>query len=102
MDYREAERMNCKPGKGSMDGDQLDASNPDLPEIRDALVNGHTWKKQFPELSDVYVVLDESGAPVYVAAWPEACHEHINEALDMDLEFAAMWVVRRFTPTEPA
>jgi len=85
-----------------MNKDQWDASNPDLPEIRDALANGHTWKKQLPELSDVYVVLDESGTPMYVAAWPEACHEHINEALDMGLEFAAKWVVRRFVPPEVA
>ena len=44
----------------------------------------------------VYVVIDEKGHSCYVADYPEACHEHINDALDMDLTEAAQWKVRKF------
>lgn len=46
----------------------------------------------------VYVVIDEKGHPCYVAGYPDACHEHINEALDMGLTEAAQWKVRKFSP----
>jgi hypothetical protein len=51
----------------------------------------------------IWVVLDEDGAPEYAALWPEACHEHINEAIaEGDVEGAEKWVVREYAqcPTQ--
>ena len=43
----------------------------------------------------VWVVYDVDGDPVYVASWPEACHEHINDAItEHGLTEASKWVVR--------
>lgn len=48
------------------------------------------------ENKGLWVVLDEDGWPIYCAGWPEACHEHINEAInDYDIDGAAKWKVRR-------
>ena len=43
----------------------------------------------------IWVVLAH-GAPVYCAAWPESCHEHINDAIDNDLPDAGLMVVREY------
>jgi len=41
-----------------------------------------------------YLVLDESGEPIHCASWPEACHEHINDAInEYALVEAAKWRV---------
>ena len=43
----------------------------------------------------VWVVMSDDGIPVYVAAYPEACHEHINDAINEHrVAEAAKWVVR--------
>lgn len=48
------------------------------------------------ENNGLWVVLDEDGWPIYCAGWPEACHEHINEAInEFDIDGAAKWKVRR-------
>lgn len=52
---------------------------------------------QVPER--IWVVLGESGEPDYCASYPEACHEHINDALEQGITEAARWVVREFQPT---
>ena len=44
---------------------------------------------------DAWVVFDEDGLPVIACAWPEAAHEHINDALqEHDIQEAALWTVR--------
>lgn len=46
-------------------------------------------------LERFWVVIDEDGDPCYSAAWPGACHEHINDAINVHkLDEAAKWVVR--------
>jgi hypothetical protein len=46
----------------------------------------------------VWVVLDETGEPIHCASWPEACHEHINDAInEHQIEGAEKWVVRKAT-----
>lgn len=47
----------------------------------------------------IWVVLGESGEPDYCASYPEACHEHINDAIEQGITEAARWVVREFQPT---
>lgn len=43
----------------------------------------------------LYLALDETGEPQHCASWPEACHEHINDAInEHKLDEAARWVVR--------
>lgn len=52
-----------------------------------------------------WVVIDEDGEPCYCASWPEACHEHINDAInEHDLKEAAKWLVReaQIIPVENA
>jgi hypothetical protein len=47
----------------------------------------------------IWVVLADDGSPEYVAGWPEACHEHINEAIaEGDIDGAEKWVVREYVP----
>lgn len=47
--------------------------------------------------NELWVVIDPSDSEsVYSALYEEACHEHINEAIDEDIDGAASWVVRRF------
>jgi hypothetical protein len=48
-----------------------------------------------------WIVLDEDGEPCHCASWPEACHEHINEALEEKLEGAERWVVREVKVVPP-
>jgi len=43
----------------------------------------------------IWVVM-EGDEPVYASSSFHRCHEHINEALDMGIEEAAQWVVRKF------
>jgi hypothetical protein len=50
----------------------------------------------------VYVVIDEENDPCYVASWPEACHEHINDAINFsDMTEAAKWKVRTYYAAPP-
>lgn len=42
----------------------------------------------------VWLVIDDAGQPQFSAGWPQACHEHINEALAMDIDEARAWHVR--------
>lgn len=43
---------------------------------------------------DVYVVHDETGEPVFCASWSEACHEHINDAInEYGVAEASAWKV---------
>ena len=44
----------------------------------------------------LWVVIDEAGQPGYCASWPDACHEHINDALMGGYGAAARWVVREY------
>jgi hypothetical protein len=44
----------------------------------------------------VWVVFDENGLPVHCASWPEACHEHIADAIASDIPDAGLWVVREY------
>lgn len=46
----------------------------------------------------VFVVLDESGDPVFVTLWERACQEHINEACEEGIDGAGKWVVRKYLP----
>jgi hypothetical protein len=40
-------------------------------------------------------VVDEQGGIQHAATWPQACHEHINDAInEHDLEEASRWIVR--------
>lgn len=49
-----------------------------------------------PENKGLWIVLDEDGWPIFCAGWPEACHEHINDAInEHDIDGAAKWKVRR-------
>lgn len=42
-----------------------------------------------------WVVVDEKGYPDYCASYPEACHEHINDAINIEqIDEASRWVVR--------
>lgn len=51
-----------------------------------------------PVAKEVWVVLDENESPIYCAGWPQACHEHITDALtEHDLLEAASWTVRKAT-----
>ena len=46
---------------------------------------------------EIWVVIDADGEPCFSATWPEACHEHINDAIaEFEVEEAAVWVVRRY------
>ena len=46
----------------------------------------------------VFVVLDEMGIPMYCAAYPQACHDHISDAIvEREIHGAGLWVVREYT-----
>jgi hypothetical protein len=48
---------------------------------------------------NAWVVIGPDGNAEYVASWPEACHEHINEMLMNGCdEEAAQYRVREYTP----
>ena len=48
------------------------------------------------ENKGIWIVLDENGYPIYCAGWPEACHEHINDAINsFRVEDAEKWIVRQ-------
>ena len=48
--------------------------------------------------SAVFVVLDELGIPVFCAAYPQACNEHISDAIvEYEIHSAGLWVVREYT-----
>ena len=55
-----------------------------------------------PERDDlpisVFVVLDEMGIPVFCAAYPQACRDHISDAIvEHEIHSAGLWVVREYT-----
>lgn len=42
----------------------------------------------------IFVVLDETGEPIHSASWIDACHEHINDAInEFQIEGAEKWRV---------
>lgn len=48
--------------------------------------------------SAVFVVLDEMGIPVFCAAYPQACNDHISAAIvEHEIHSAGLWVVREYT-----
>lgn len=48
--------------------------------------------------STVFVVLNEMGIPVFCAAYPQACNDHISDALvEHEIHSAGLWVVREYT-----
>jgi hypothetical protein len=55
-----------------------------------------------PEREDlpntVFVVLDEMGIPVFCAAYPQACNDHISDAIvEREIHSADLWIVREYT-----
>ena len=44
----------------------------------------------------IFVVIDEAGEPEFSATWPEACHEHINDAIMDGIVAAGNWKVREY------
>lgn len=49
-----------------------------------------------PATPPIWVVFDETGQAIHCANWPEACHEHINDAInDFDIKEAAKWTVQQ-------
>ncbi len=55
-----------------------------------------------PERDDlpitIFVVLDEMGIPVFCAAYPQACSDHISDAIvEHEIHSAGLWVVREYT-----
>ena len=48
----------------------------------------------------IWVVLGEEGEPDYCASYPEACHEHTNDAIEQGITEAKRWVVREYRPAE--
>jgi hypothetical protein len=50
-----------------------------------------------------WIVFDEEGSPEIAYSFPEGCHDHINEAIEMEIEGAEKWVVRPVyaSPTSP-
>lgn len=49
----------------------------------------------------VWVVLNGDGGAEFVATWPEACHEHVNEAISEGIDDAVEWVVRECLVQHP-
>lgn len=47
------------------------------------------------EPTSISVVLDDE-IVIYAANCTNQCHEHINEAIDMDIDGAGKWVVRQY------
>ncbi len=55
------------------------------------------------EKSDVWVVQDETGLPIYCASYPLACHEHITEAInEYEILDAKSWKVLHYSNTTPS
>ena len=46
----------------------------------------------------IWVVIDEEGQPDYCASFEQACHDHINEAIEELIVGAERWVVRPYLP----
>lgn len=46
--------------------------------------------------AEIWVVIDDQGQPTFSATWPEACHEHINEAIAMGVPANEAGVVRKY------
>ncbi len=46
--------------------------------------------------AEIYVVINEHGESEFSASWPDACHEHINDAIMDGDTAAAQWVVRKY------
>lgn len=69
------------------DRQRLKWADAEIFKLRAALVE---------RVADYYVVIDPSdNSCVYIASWPEACHEHINDAIsEYAIEGAGKWVVR--------
>lgn len=49
------------------------------------------------EQSEVWVVQDETGQPLFCASWSQACHEHINDAInEHGIDEAKAWKVLHY------
>lgn len=47
----------------------------------------------------LWIVLDSEGRPEFAAGWREAAHEHIKDAIEIEVdETASRWVVREYVP----
>ena len=44
----------------------------------------------------IWVVLDEQGLPAHATIHKQMAHDHINDAIDKDLDEAGRWVVREY------
>jgi hypothetical protein len=52
-----------------------------------------------PTEKELWLVIDETGEPVHCASWPDACHEHINDAInEFNIEGAEKWKVVQVKP----
>jgi len=50
------------------------------------------------ESSEVFIVQDETGQMIYCASYAQACHEHINDAInEHGIEEAKAWKVLRYS-----
>lgn len=53
---------------------------------------------QMAESSEVFIVQDEVGLPIYCASYAQACHEHIDDAInEHGIEEARAWKVLRYS-----
>ena len=76
----------------AFDGNQMHAYARAALAAQPRAVPDDAW-----EMSEVWVVQDETGLPIYCASYPEACHEHINDAInEHGIEEAKAWKVLRF------
>lgn len=50
---------------------------------------------------DLWAVLDTDGYPEFCCDTSQACHEHINDALEIGIEEASKWIVRPFLLFSP-
>ena len=49
----------------------------------------------------LWIVLDSEGRPEFAAGWREAAHEHIKDAIEIEVdETASQWVVREYVPAD--
>lgn len=55
--------------------------------------------QQKPAIQPLWLVIDENGYPIHCASYKEACHEHINDAInDFDIDGASKWRVIEASP----
>lgn len=61
----------------------------------------HEKIEQPPQIKPLWIVLDGEGYPIYCASYAEACHEHINDAInEFNIYEAVDWkVIEAFAKT---